>query len=65
MDDSRVAYLCVAETHQNRPQDVSVSPVTIHDDKWAYCPAGANTAHVWQSIMPTPLSRLRGGKHDE
>lgn len=37
----------------------TVSPVTIHDGVWAFCPAGAQSEHVWEAIEPVTLANLR------
>jgi hypothetical protein len=32
--------------------------MTVREEKWAYCPAGAVDEHEWREIEPTPLEGL-------
>jgi hypothetical protein len=52
-------YRCGEPSHQQRVDAKTVSqPITVHDGRWAYCPAGAVDGHSWHSITPTPLSEV-------
>jgi hypothetical protein len=65
MDDSLIAYLCVALEHQTPPKERPGSPLTMHEERWAYCPAGAASEHLWRKIKPMNLAALRRWRHDE
>jgi hypothetical protein len=44
--NDRVDYFCARSEHQGaEPNDA----LTMHKDRWAYCPAGAGEPHSWQS----------------
>jgi hypothetical protein len=33
--------------------------VTIHEEKWAYCPIGASTGHEWHAVGPMTLADVQ------
>jgi hypothetical protein len=44
--NDRVDFVCARAEHQVlEPADV----LTMHDDRWAYCPSGAREHHDWRS----------------
>jgi hypothetical protein len=45
--NDRVDYICARAEHQ-----VSnlYDALTMHEDRWAYCPAGAFGQHDWRSM---------------
>jgi hypothetical protein len=61
VDDSRrqigtqIRFLCTSHpTH--------VPTVTMHEDRWAYCPGGyiaAHAGHVWTAIEPVNVTDLK------
>ena len=62
MNSNLVRFVCRAKVHVDASRDVTMalgSPVTINDGAWAYCPAGANTEHEWQTIEPVTLTDLK------
>jgi hypothetical protein len=47
--NDHVDFVCARAEHQgSEPNDA----LTMHEDRWAYCPAGAGEPHEWRS-MPT------------
>jgi hypothetical protein len=45
--NDRVDYICARAEHQgSEPDDV----LTMHEDRWAYCPGGAQAQHDWRSM---------------
>ena len=62
MSTDLVRYVCRLRDHVDASHDMAaptVSPVTIHDGVWAFCPAGAQSEHVWEAIEPVTLATLR------
>ncbi len=46
--DDRVDFVCARADHQgSEPNDA----LTMHQDRWAYCPGGAAKDHDWH-LMP-------------
>jgi hypothetical protein len=55
-----IEFVCVAAHHQSRPRSGPyVSPLTIHDGKWAYCPASLVTDHEWHAIAAAAIEDVR------
>jgi hypothetical protein len=57
-----VRFVCRAKVHLDADRSAAVavvSPVTINDGAWAYCPAGAGTDHDWEAIDPVSLGDLK------
>jgi hypothetical protein len=58
-----IYFSCHAATHQlgdARNGDQPTSPITWHDGRWAYCPAGAWEGHEWRNVVPpSSLDELR------
>ena len=55
MDSDLVRFVCRAKVHLDADGTATgaiVSPVTINDGTWAYCPAGAGSDHDWEAIDP-------------
>ena len=56
--NDRVDYICARAEHQgSEPDDV----LTMHEDRWAYCPGGARADHDWRS-MPAGAMSLQDAK---
>lgn len=49
-----IEFVCVAD-HGVRKDPA----VTLEQRSWAYCASGANEAHVWARIDPTPVETVR------
>jgi hypothetical protein len=46
-----IQFRCQAIEHQNAAVlDVSVSPITLHERHWAYCPLGVPEGHEWAKL---------------
>ena len=65
--NDRVDFVCARADHQgSEPEDA----LTMHEERWAYCPSAAREAHEWRPV-PTGgmsvedvkrfLGRLRAG----
>jgi hypothetical protein len=63
MSDAPFHFLCVAADHVAPASDIKgrgyFSPVTVHQGKWAYCPAGFAAKHDWRAIAPTSREELK------
>jgi hypothetical protein len=62
VNSNLVRFICRAKVHVDASRNATVavgSPVTIHERAWAYCPAGARSEHVWESIDPVTLADLK------
>jgi hypothetical protein len=52
--DDRIRYYCTSHPTQ-------VPIVTMHDQRWAYCPGGyvaARDGHFWTAIEPTNVHQV-------
>jgi hypothetical protein len=52
---SQIHFLCTSHVTQ-------VPVVTMHEDRWAYCPGGyiaAKEGHNWTAIEPTNVTDLK------
>jgi hypothetical protein len=50
--NDRVDFVCARAEHQaSEPEDV----LTMHEDRWAYCPGGAREHHDWRSTSGMSL----------
>jgi hypothetical protein len=58
MAGALIRYVCRNVTHQGKRSDV-ISPVTLHDGDWAFCPAGFTGEHEWERIEGRTLDGLR------
>lgn len=43
--NDRVDFVCARADHQGSEPD---DDLTMHEDSWAYCPAGAREHHDWR-----------------
>jgi hypothetical protein len=43
--NDRVDFVCVRADHQGSEPD---DALTMHDERWAYCPAAARELHDWR-----------------
>jgi hypothetical protein len=56
--NDRIDFVCARAEHQGtEPNDA----LTMHEDRWAYCSAGAGEHHDWRS-MPTGAMSLDEAK---
>lgn len=54
--NDRVDFVCVrADHHGSEPTD----SVTMHDDRWAYCPSGVDERHQWQATGGMSLEDVK------
>ena len=58
MAGARIRFVCRNSEHQRARGDVS-SPVTLHQEEWAFCPAGHTNGHAWERIEGATLADLR------
>jgi hypothetical protein len=49
-----IEFVCIA-THERR----SDPAITLEQQSWAYCAAGAGDGHTWTRIDPTAVEKLR------
>ena len=56
---NNIHYVCAANDHRELAAGRnSLSPLTVYEDKWAWCSAGVPTGHSWRSIYPTTLAEV-------
>jgi hypothetical protein len=54
--NDRVDFVCARAEHQgSEPNDA----LTMHEDRWAYCPAAASAPHTWQSTGGMSLEGVK------
>jgi hypothetical protein len=54
--NDRIDYVCVHRDHQgSEPNDA----VTMHQDRWAYCPSGAAERHEWRPTGGMSLDHVK------
>jgi hypothetical protein len=53
-----IRFVCRKTEHQRAQASVN-SPVTLHDQEWAFCPAGVTDGHMWERIEGATLDALR------
>lgn len=53
-----IRYVCRNDAHQRTRSELT-SPVTLHEDEWAFCPAGFVGEHAWERIEGATLDALR------
>jgi hypothetical protein len=58
MAGALIRYVCRNNTHQHTRSELT-SPVTLHEDEWAFCPAGFIGEHKWERIEGATLDALR------
>jgi hypothetical protein len=55
--NDQIEYFCTLPEHQGaEPSDA----VTMHEDRWAYCPSGARDAHDWRATGGMSLDDTKG-----
>jgi hypothetical protein len=61
VDMGQIAFVCRAKhaPAAGKTKVASQNFITIHEARWAYCAAGAETGHAWDPIEPVPLSALK------
>ena len=52
----QIDFVCVRPDHQ---VTTLVEALTIHDEKWAYCPSAQTDEHEWLSCRGLSLDDLR------
>lgn len=58
MAGALIRFVCRNTEHQRASASV-ISPVTLHEQEWAFCPAGASTGHTWERIEGATMDELR------
>ena len=53
-----IRFVCRKAEHQRASGSVT-SPVTLHEEEWAFCPAGVVGDHMWERIEGSTLDELR------
>lgn len=53
-----IRFVCRETEHQRASGSVT-SPVTLHEEEWAFCPAGVVGGHKWERIEGATLDELR------
>ena len=51
--NDRVDFYCARADHQGPEPD---DALTMHEERWAYCPSGADGPHDWRSIPAGGMS---------
>ena len=56
-----IQFRCRAIEHQSPAVlNVAVSPITLHENSWAYCPLGVQEGHEWARLeIGRPLNEMR------
>jgi hypothetical protein len=58
MAKALIRFVCRETEHQRASGNVT-SPVTLHEEEWAFCPAGVVGGHMWERIEGATLDALR------
>jgi hypothetical protein len=58
MAGALIRYVCRSTAHQHARSGLT-SPVTLHQNEWAFCPAGFIGEHTWEQIEGETLETLR------
>jgi hypothetical protein len=58
MAKALIRFVCRESEHQRASASVT-SPVTLHEEEWAFCPAGVVGGHMWERIEGATLDELR------
>lgn len=58
MAGALIRYVCRNTAHERARNSVT-SPVTLHENEWAFCPAGFIGEHIWEQIEGETLETLR------
>ena len=58
MAGALIRYVC-RNTARARARSAVTSPVTLHENEWAFCPAGFIGEHTWEQIEGETLETLR------
>jgi hypothetical protein len=58
MAGALIRFVCRKPEHQRASGSVT-SPVTLHEQEWAFCPAGVTDDHTWERIEGATLDALR------
>jgi hypothetical protein len=54
--NDRVDYLCTRPEHQGaEPNDA----LTMHDERWAYCPTARTGPHEWRPTGGIPVEQAK------
>jgi hypothetical protein len=58
MRETAVDFVCTRAEHRTRAS--TFGTLTVHDGKWAYCPAeGITEEHQWSPVYGAVMARLR------
>jgi hypothetical protein len=58
MAGALIRFVCRNSEHQHARNAIS-SPVTRHEQDWAFCPAGLTEGHMWERIEGRTLAEVR------
>ena len=58
MAGALIRYVCRNTAHE-RARSSLTSPVTLHENEWAFCPAGFIGEHTWEQIEGETLETLK------
>jgi hypothetical protein len=58
MAGALIRCVCRSTAHQHA-RSALTSPVTLHENEWAFCPAGFIGEHTWEQIEGETLETLR------
>ena len=56
MMDDRVEFVCALRSHRRREVN---DALTMHREKWAYCPAGKREPHDWRPTGGMSLDEVK------
>ena len=59
MAGALIRFVCRNLEHQRASGKAMAIPVTLHEQSWAFCPAGAIEGHTWERIEGATLDALR------
>ena len=58
MAGALIRYVCRNTAHEHA-RSAATSPVTLHENEWAFCPAGFIGEHAWEQIEGETFETLR------
>jgi len=60
-----VFFLCVAAGHTTPHREPASNNLTVHEGKWAVCPAGREAGHRWQATTGLDYEEVFRKRVDE